>query len=187
MINRVTIRNFLLILMLAIVGMLSWIIFRKFEAPVAQQIVESLPQNGNQALKTISYTETRGGEKLWTLSADSADHDADKKLTLLKNVHMVFYSLEGFGDVTLTSEQGSWYQGEGRIVLEGNVKANGTRGHAFHTQKLIFLQDQGIVQTDLPVKLVGPGMVIVGKGLRLDANTREIRLFSEVRGTINDQ
>lgn len=173
--------------MLVMAGLLSWIIFRKFEAPVAQQIAENLPQDVDLALKTINYTETRGGEKLWTLKADSAAHNADQAVTLLENVQMMFFSLEGFGDVALVSDQGQWYQDEGRIELEGNVEAKGTRGHAFYTGKLTFLQEQGLVQSDLPVKLVGPGMVMTGNGLRLDANARELRLLSQVRGTFYDQ
>ncbi len=37
-------------------------------------MIEALPGNADLALKEISYTETRGGVRLWTLVADSAAH-----------------------------------------------------------------------------------------------------------------
>jgi LPS export ABC transporter protein LptC len=186
MTRRVTIRNILLISILAIAGVLSVVIFRKFQPPVVQKVEKALSQNVDVAFKKITYTETRGKEKLWTLSADSADHDANKEQMALDNVHMVFFSLGEFGDVTLVADKGFWYQGEGRIDLEGNVEAQGTRGHAFYTQKLTFLQEKGLIRSDLPVKIIGPGMEVIGTGLRMDTKTRQINLLSQVRGKLND-
>lgn len=172
--------------MLAIAGALVFLVTVGIKPPAVETIIEALPQGVGIALKKISYTETRSGEKLWTLSADSVDHASGQQQTYLENVRVVFYSQGEFGDVTLTSDKGYWFRQQGRIDLEGNVETHSASGYAFYSQKLTYLNEQGLIQTDLPVKVVGRGMEITGTGMRMDTNTHHVYLLSRVQGTLND-
>lgn len=182
MIKRVTIRNILLISMLAIAGTLVFVVSDRFQLPTAEKVIDALPSNVDLALKKINYTETRGDDKLWSLTADSVDHVSGLKQTLVENVHMVFFSLGAFGDVTLTADKGQWFQQEGRIDLEGNVEAHSSTGASFFTDELTYLKEQGVIQTSLPVRMVDQKMELIGTGFHLDLNTHQLELFSHVRG-----
>jgi LPS export ABC transporter protein LptC len=168
--------------MLVTAGALLFVISGRFQAPLVEKVIEALPEDVDLALKKISYTETRGDEKLWTLSADSVDHIAGQKQTLVENVRMIFFSQGEFGDVTLTARKGQWFSQEGRIDLQGDVVAQGSTGYALYTERLTYLKEEGLFLTDLPVRLVNREMELTGTGLRLPIENQRLKLLSNVRG-----
>jgi LPS export ABC transporter protein LptC len=182
MIRRVTIRNSLLILMLATVVVLLFVISGRFQPPSVEKIVEALPEDVDLALKKVDYTETRGDEKLWTLSADSVDHVSGQQETLVENVRMVFFSKGEFGDITLTACKGHWFMQEGRIDLQGDVVAKSSNGFSLYTQRLTYMKEDDLIFTDLPVRLVNREMELTGTGLRLPVKDQSLELLSNVQG-----
>jgi LPS export ABC transporter protein LptC len=168
--------------MLATVAALLLVISGRFQPPVVEKVVEVLPEDVDQALKKVNYTETRGDEKLWTLSADSVDHISGQQETLIENVRMVFFSKGEFGDVTLTARKGHLFLQEGRIDLQGDVVAQSSNGFTLYTQRLAYTKEGDLISTDLPVRLVNREMELTGTGLHLPLKNQRLELLSDVQG-----
>ncbi len=158
------------------------VISGRFQPPVVEKVVEALPEDVDLALKKVDYTETRGDEKLWTLSADSVDHISGQQETLVENVRMVFFSKGEFGDITLTARKGHWFVQEGRIDLQGDVVAQSSNGFTLYTQTLTYMKEGDLISTDLPVRLVNREMELTGTGLRLPVKDQSLELLSDVQG-----
>jgi LPS export ABC transporter protein LptC len=168
--------------MLATVVALLFVISGRFQPAVVEKVVEALPEDVDLALKKVNYTETRGDEKLWTLSADSVGHISGQQETLIDNVRIVFFSQGEFGDVTLTARKGHWFQQEGRIDLQGDVVVQSSNGFSLYTQKLTYMKKGDLISTDLPVRLINREMELTGTGLRLPIKNQRLELLSNVQG-----
>lgn len=168
--------------MLATVAVLLLVISGRFRPPAVEKVVEALPEDVDLALTKVDYTETRGEEKIWTLSADSVDHISGQQETLIENVRMVFFSKGEFGDITLTARKGHWFLQEGRIDLQGDVVAHSSNGFSLYTQRLTYVKEGDLISTDLPVRLVNREMELTGTGLRLPVKNQSLELLSDVQG-----
>lgn len=168
--------------MLATAVVLLLVISGRFQPPVVEKVVEALPEDVDLALKKVDYTETRGDEKLWTLSADSVDHISGQQETFIENVRMVFFSKGEFGDITLTARKGHWFLQEGRIDLQGDVVAQSSNGFSLYTQRLVYMKENDLISTDLPVRLVNQDMELTGTGLRMPVKNQHLELLSDVKG-----
>jgi LPS export ABC transporter protein LptC len=168
--------------MLATAAVLLLVISRRFQPPTVEKIIEDLPKNVDIALKKVDWTETRGSEKLWALSADSAAHLSCQDEALIENVRMVFFSKGEFGDVTLTARKGRWFPKEGRVDLQGDVVAQSSNGFSLYTQRLTYMKEGDLISTDLPVRLVNQETELTGTGLRMPVKNQHLELLSDVKG-----
>lgn len=85
-----------------------------------------------------------------------------------------------------TSEQGVWFEGH-RVILEQNVEVENLHSdelfRKIQSQQLEMALDSQILQTQQPVKILGQGFIIDGKGIRADLVSQKMQLFKH-QGTV---
>jgi LPS export ABC transporter protein LptC len=187
MLPKLTARNLLLIAMLLLVtGLLVPILGRQRE-PVSKKSGDTLPPDVDLALKTINYTETRDGRRHWSLKADSAEFDSTRQASTIKNVHMVFFDRQGEEQVVLTADQGSWATASGEVSASGNVVIKAGGEYSLFTDQLQYSEERGQITSEHPVRMVGRGVEMTGRGLVFSVQSRTLQLQSAVKATITSR
>lgn len=181
MAKKLNVRNLLALLIVVLAGALVATVAYNFRGVEPREIIETLPRNVDLSLKKINYTETREGKRIWTLTADSVDHSASDETTRLENIRMTFYDVRG--DVVLTAERGELREREREVTVSGDVVVENP-DYALRTERLQYHNADRSIRTSEPVRLVGERMEVTGVGMRLDIETRQLKLLSAVEARI---
>lgn len=177
-------RNIIGFAILLVASALVALVARNITGVSPRGIVESLPPNVDLALKEINYTETHEGKRRWTLVADSAAHNIGAGMTRIENIHMVFYDIEGVGDLTLTAHNGELNSESREISVNGDVVVHSPKGYALYTDWLHYREADRMASTDAPVRLVSDTMEVTGTGMRLDVQNYSVVLLKEVKARL---
>lgn len=180
-------RHLLIVLMVALAGTIAVLVARNFRPMGPGEIAASLPSEIDLSLKEIRYTETRDGERRWTLTADAAAHALADGTTRIENIRMIFYDVKGMGDLTLTARQGEMKAEGGEIMVRGEVVITSPNGYAFYTDNLQYREAERQVATEAPVRIVSKTMEVTGAGMRLNVRDRTFEILSSVRARIEGE
>lgn len=179
MAKRFSVRNVLagVILLLA----LLLVIYTAERLPVGptQQVADLAQPDADLAMQSIHYTETRNGERVWSLQADSAEHDLESGRARVKAIRMTVYDRHN-GDIRITARRGELDLEKRRVRLLDDVVVKTVAGQTLYADDLIFTDADRAVTTDGPVTFVGPDYRIVGVGLRYEVDTRQLKLHKQV-------
>lgn len=178
---RITIRNLLLIFIVALLGAVSFVVWRNFKFATPEQLVEILPDNVDIALDNVDYTETRGDRRFWRLQADSVAHEAQRQEVQLENVRMTFYDRGEFGDIQLTARRGKWFSETGNIELIGDVVVKSGQGQALYCQQLFYDNKAELIASESPVRLVSKDMETKGRGLQVFLQQQRMVILGQVQ------
>ncbi len=178
---RITIRNLLLIFIVALLGAVSFVVWRNFKFTTPEQLVEILPDNVDIALGNVDYTETRGDRRFWRLQADSVAHEAQRQEVQLENVRMTFYDRGEFGDIQLTARRGKWFSETGNIELIGDVVVKSGQDQALYCQQLFYDNKAELIASESPVRLVSKDMETKGRGLQVFLQQQRMVILGQVQ------
>lgn len=174
-------RNLLLVFALVLAaGLAVTITLRVQPEAVIKTAVESLPEGVDLALKDIDYTHVQEGIARWRLKAEQVEHQSSDKLLLVRKPHLDFYDEEGELQGTLVAEAGQVTSAYDHVVVNGEVVLESVHGYTFFTKTLEYDHKRQRVTTDDPVKLLGEGVMVTGKGLNLNLVTRKLIIRADV-------
>jgi LPS export ABC transporter protein LptC len=186
MTRRVTIRNLLLIAILAVVFGLGARLWTHRSEPAPDPLVDSLPADADLALQDIQYTETSDGLRRWTLTAKSGAYDAGQGKSAVQDMRMELFDKQGHGQMVLTADQGIWFSETGEIEAQGNVVITTTEGYTLHTERLRYFSKTDEVTTDQPVHVKKGNSELFARGMRYGLKDRFLTLTSQVRAIFAD-
>lgn len=181
MMQRVTIRNFLLIAILAVAFGLGLRMCTHRREPVSEPPAASLPADTDLSLQDIQYTETSGGVRRWSLSAKTAAYDAEQGESSVRDMRLVFFDKEGREQAVLTAEQGSWFSEKGVIEARNRVVVKTTQGYTLRTELLDYHSETNEITTDRTVHVDAGGMKLSARGMRYGIGDRSLSLTSQVK------
>lgn len=178
--KRLHLRNGLAVVILALAAALALVIVSHLRGNAPEEVLESLPKNIDLSLQKIDYTETRDGQPVWTLRADSAAHNLKEGVARIENVQVTFYD-KRFGNLSLRADHGELATEKREVTAMGHVVIHNPRGYSFYTDRLEYHESDRIIRTDQPVRLVSANGVISGRGMRLNVGNRTVTLLDDVR------
>lgn len=184
--SKITIRNILLFFIIALLGTVSFVLWRNFKIATPEQLIDMLPDNIDIALDNIDYTETRGGQRFWRLQADSVAHEAQRQEAQLENVRMTFYDQGEFGDVQLTARRGKWFSETGNIELLGDVVVKSGQDQALYCQQLSYDNKAELITSESAVRLVAKDMETKGQGLQVFLPEQRMLILSQVQTRLSN-
>ncbi len=123
MVNKV--RKILLFLIFGIVVLSGYYLFVKSNAPVEKIVLKALDAGIDIEIENFKIVHQVSEGENWELSADLAQVDQDKDLTLLTNVELIIRQ-ENKQKLWVVADSGSIQNGNKDIQLEGNVKMIGS-------------------------------------------------------------
>ncbi len=184
--RKITTRNILLFFIIALVGTVSFIVWRNFKIATPKQLIEMLPDNVDIVLDNVDYTETRGDQRFWRLRADSVAHEAQRQEAHLENVHMTFYDQGEFGDIQLTAKRGKWFSETGNVELLGDVVVQSAQGQALYCQQLSYDNKAELITSESPVRLDSKDMETKGQGLQVSLPQQRMTILGQVHTKLSN-
>lgn len=175
-----SLRRLLAVLILLAVLALGVVIWRHLQQQSPLQILEALPQQVDLAVEKLHYTQNVDGQRSWTLDADRAEYQRDNSQAALERVQLTLYEAGQFGDVTLSADRGLLEQEKRQVEVSGQVVVSTAKGERLYTERLHYADQQRLLSTDEPVRLVTPQMELTGIGMRVDLNRGTLLLKKDV-------
>jgi lipopolysaccharide export system protein LptC len=131
------------------------------------------------------------GRLTHTLRAQKMTHYPDDDLTVLVEPTFVSYD-EGEAPVTITSRTARMSGNGEHVYFEREVHVvrapfDTTSELVVQTNFLHVIPDAKIAQTDQPVTIRDANLLVHASGLELNSETRVLKLFGRVKGTLLDQ
>jgi LPS export ABC transporter protein LptC len=148
-----------------------------------KEIEEKLPKDMPKIiLEKLCLTETKSGQRLWTLNADRAD--VYEEIIKVDEVTVRFYDENENEYSVLTAPRGELNTRTHNIFVEDSVYVVTNDSTKLHTESLFWLNDSAKILTDAYVRILKrDGTVIEGKGLRTDPRLSRIEIIGETKGT----
>ncbi len=177
-------------LLVALAALTFWLDRIAQPAPSAARDVSNLDPDyivdGLSAFKMDAQ-----GRLTHTLRAQKMTHYPDEDLTVLIEPRFVAYA-EGQAPVTVTSRQGRMSGNGENVYFERDVRVvraptENTGELVVETNFLHVIPDAKIAQTDQPVTITEANLLVNASGLELNSDTRVLKLFGRVKGTLIDQ
>ncbi len=163
-----------------LIGVTVYVVRSRSSAPTVSRIAGLVPGTLLHA-HNFHWTQMKGGERQWVLTAGDASYSDDKTSLILNDATVEMTSAEG-KQVTVDAPRVA-------IVLNGNhvTRADLTGGTTIHygdfvvsTAEAIFTPDDDKVEAPGTVTIEGDGLKVRGIGLSGNPKTRQFRLLSHV-------
>jgi LPS export ABC transporter protein LptC len=128
---------------------------------VQQEVPQDSPADAEMKLTDMEFTEMQEGKRFWTLRASEAKYFQDQQKTLLQAVRLTFYTEVG-EEIHVQSREGVLHTETKDIELRGNVRAELPNEYVATMETANYNHTEGIVASDDPVHLSGPGLELDG-------------------------
>jgi len=175
-----SLRNLLALLILLSVAALVIALGFNLPGKDAEELLELLPKQVDLALEKIHYTQNEGGQRRWTLDADSAAYQREAGLISLQNVEMVFFDIGRYSEVKMTAAEGVFDQQQEQVDVWGDVEITTDQNEHFYTDRLRYKQKTRQVVSDERVRMVSPQLQVAGEGLQLDLQAGRMSIMRDV-------
>jgi len=155
-----------------------------------------VPASVAQQSTGFTYSKNVGGHTLFTIRASQATEFKDKNRSLLENVSITIYGLEGKRNDSVRANECSYEPVTGSIRCQGTVQIDlrnaaknpaaspSSGGMHFETSDILFDRDSGKVSTKNSVTLKFPGGAGQATGVLYDPQTEDVKLESNVQLTM---
>jgi len=159
----------------------------------ARKNLPPVPASVAQQSAGFTYSKDVGRHTLFTIRASQATEYKDKNRSLLENVSITIYGLEGKRDDSVRAGECSYEPATGSIRCQGvvridlrNAANNGARNAGaaemhFETSDIVFARDTGKVSTRNGVTLRFPGGEGRATGVVYDPQTEDVTLEHNVQ------
>lgn len=168
------------LLIFVVAAALSIAVALRIIGTTTEEMVESLPRNVDFSLKQFSYSETRDGVTIWSLSADTASHTLESGKTSVDKIRMTFFDPK-LGNLSLKSDLGEMDTREKTVAAQGDVRVESSRGYVLTTEALQYRDRDRAIFTDLPVRIASESLEVTGTGLHFDVASRSVSILSDVK------
>ncbi|MBU2498911.1 MAG: LPS export ABC transporter periplasmic protein LptC [Proteobacteria bacterium] len=155
--------------------------------PVANPISAVIDPEESLKLQDIHFAQTNPDKGLkWFLDASEVKISKDQRTISFINFRLRLEP-ENKPKVELEGKRGEYDKHSGNISLFGDLKGHMDTGYVITTEEAVFRQEQGDLETDKPVKIIGPFFSVEGRGLYFNVHNETLRILSEAKTTIKDE
>ena len=120
----------------------------------------------------------------WMLDAEEVKFSKDSQQISFKSFKLKLGS-ENSPFIELEGREGEYDKESNKINLRGDLNAKTENGYRIITEHIIYRQKEGCLNTEEPVKIIGPFFSIAGKGLHLNLEKQNLTIISDVTTLID--
>jgi LPS export ABC transporter protein LptC len=138
-------------------------------------------------ISDIKYSQDyKDGGGKWELRAKEGHFFDNDQFMALKDVLL---TLDSFNKTsyTIKGNEGNYYRKSGTIILKGDVLGRSATGYHIETSLLTYRQEDNEVETDEPIKIIGPFFQVKGDGLYIDLSKKKLMVKKNVCTTFNGE
>ncbi len=138
-------------------------------------------------ISDIKYSQDyKDGGGKWELRAKEGHFFDNDQFMALKDVLLTLDSFDKTS-YTIKGNEGNYFRKSGKIVLKGDVFARSVNGYHIETTLLTYRQEDNEVETDEPIKIIGPFFQVKGDGLYIDLSKKKFMVKKNVCTTFNGE
>jgi LPS export ABC transporter protein LptC len=136
-------------------------------------------------LENIHYTQDDPDEKVkWVLDATEVTFTKDKRFVHFKDFRLKLKP-ENKPSLELKGLKGVYDKKAGTMTLNGNVRGRTDHGYNIITERAVYRQKKGDIESDDPVKITGPFFSVEGRGLYFNVEKQILVIRSRVTTSID--
>ena len=138
-------------------------------------------------ISDIKYSQDyKDGGGKWELRAKEGHFFDNDQFMALKDVLL---TLDSFNKTsyTIKGNEGNYFRKSGTIILKGDVLGRSATGYDIETSLLTYRQEDNEVETDEPIKIIGPFFQVKGDGLYIDLSKKKFMVKKNVCTTFNGE
>ncbi len=124
------------------------------------------------------------GVEEWNIRSKHVS-SADSGATLLLDGVIADLFRDGAVLFHIVSKAGRYEQKKQQLGLAGKVRVEHKKGAVLHTRQLYYLDKVARITTKSPVRMVGDGMKVQGKGFDYDLNSGTYKIGGRVKVDVN--
>lgn len=173
-----------LLIVVASISLAVSIFLKSFRGRGPADALPQLAKNVDVSLRKIHYTETKQGVKQWDLVADKVELDKERDKARLTGIQLVVVGNRQTGDITITADQGEFFNKTKDVQLVGNVVARSVSGMEFTTSQAAYRAARSMIESPARVKFTDGKLTLEGVGMELMTVTRNIRILRDVTADI---
>lgn len=137
-------------------------------------------------ISDIKYSQDyERGEGKWELKAKEGRFFDKSQIVALRDVLLKLDSRDDTS-FTIKGNEGDYCRESGEIVLRGDVQGRSTNGYQIETSLLIYRHKEESVETDRPIRVIGPFFQVKGDGLYIDLKGRTFKVKRNVLTTVTN-
>ncbi|MDP2862281.1 MAG: LPS export ABC transporter periplasmic protein LptC [Desulfobacterales bacterium] len=136
------------------------------------------------SIEKIHQTSTKNGVVEWSLDANSASYNEDKKEAVFEGLSVVFFTKENL-KIHLTADKGILKTESSNIEIRGNITVK-NEDYVLKTGKINYDNEKRIIFSMVPVEISGKSLNLVAGSMTIDLNTNKAELSGKVEGIIGD-
>ena len=176
-----------------IVGIFFLLVIVTFFLFMAQQLgvvsskIPHLIPGESLKISDIKYSQDyKDGGGKWELKAKEGHFFDNDQFMALKDVLL---TLDSFNKTsyTIKGNEGDYFRKTGKIILKGEVLGKSATGYSIETSLLTYRQEDNEVETDEPIKIIGPFFQVKGDGLYIDLSKEKFMVKKNVYTTFNGE
>lgn len=167
----------------ALTAFLIYLLFVNADsAPVNQPAAPGTIEAADARISDFTFTQTNGDVVQWRVQAKQARLFEQEKRAVLSDVEVTLYGQAG-KEVTVLGDEGTLDTATKNFVLANRIDpliiATGS-GYTIYTNHLVWTDSTKIIRTSDPVRIVGNGLEITGRGLLGRTESEEFEVLDDV-------
>jgi len=152
-------------------------------APPATSIPPSAMEQADAKISGFTFTQSQGDAIEWEIQAKQARLFEKEKRALLNQVDVTLYGKKG-KELTVSGEEGTFHTASKHFVLANRVSplvVETVGGYTIYTKQLEWANDTKQISSEGPVRIVGHGVEVTGRGLLGKLGSEEFEVLQDVR------
>lgn len=176
-------RRALLTLSVVLATFLVYLLFVNADSvPASRSAAPGAIERADAKISEFSFTQTKGDAVQWQVQAKSARLFEQDKKALLSRVDVTLYGAQG-KELTVSGDEGTLDTGTKNFLLfnrEDPLVVVTRSGYTIYTNHLAWTDATREIRTDDPVRIVGNGLSVTGRGLLGKLETEEFEVLEDV-------
>jgi len=177
------VRRTLLTLSIFLSAFLGYLLFVNADsAPTTQPATLGSIERADAKISEFIFTQTKGDIVEWQVQAKQARLFEREKQARLTGVDITFYGEKGT-ELTLSGEEGTLDIATKDLVLANQTEplvVETRSGYTIYTNHLAWKDETKEIRTDDPVRIVGHGIEVTGRGLLGRMAAQEFEILGDV-------
>ena len=176
-------RRTLLALSVSLAAFLGYLLLMNADTlPTSQPAPQGVIERADAKISEFTFTQTKGEVVEWQVEAKQARFFEREKRAVLSGVDVTLYGAKG-KELTVSSEEGTLDTATNNFVLANRVDPIVVEigsGFIIYTNHLKWTDDAKEIRTDDPVRIVGHGLEVTGRGLLGRMESEEFEVLEDV-------
>ena len=174
--------------LLAISGILTaflgyLLIINADSTPPTHSMTKATIEQADAKISGFNFTQSKGDEIEWEIQAKQARLFEAEKRAFLNEVEVTLYGKKG-KELTVSGDEGTFHMKTKHFALANKTDVlvvETAAGYTIFTNHLEWANDKKEISTDDPVRIVGHGVEVTGRGMIGKLGSEEFEVLQDVR------